>query len=109
VASEKWADFVYWGFWDIPRCILATLGDETYFLDCPFDEALDDYRPEFTVYLMPEISRDELVAGARDLPSRAISTLGTWPVSETRLDSSLRKKVDLGFIEELRPQPRPVA
>jgi len=109
VATEKWADFVYWDFFDMPRAILATLGDKTYFLDCPFDDALDDYGPEFTVYLMPDISRDDLVAGASDLPSKAISVLGTWPVSGTKLDPTLRKQVDLSFLDTLRSQPRPAA
>ena len=105
MASEKWADFVYWDFWDVPRAILAKLGEETYFLDCPFDDVLDDYRPEFTVYLMPQLSNDEVVAGARHLPKLALSVLGTWPVAATRLDPTLRKQVDLSFLNELKPRP----
>jgi hypothetical protein len=44
----------YRGFHDFPRCIIARASDGSrWLLDCPFDDDLDDYRPDFSVFVLP--------------------------------------------------------
>jgi len=52
--TTPWIPIRYREFYDIPRAIVITWSGETYFLDCPFDDSLDDYPNSFTVYRLPE-------------------------------------------------------
>ncbi|HEY3201123.1 MAG TPA: hypothetical protein VGK55_11300 [Actinomycetes bacterium] len=48
----------YGEFWDVPRLFVVTVPDGLLVFDSPFDQDLDDYRPEYTVYC-PAVERSE--------------------------------------------------
>jgi len=95
----RWVPFVYREFYDIPRAIVAGDGQHTYFFDCPFDEVLDDYAPEYDVYIMPQLSQADLSGSWEALTQRAIRKLGRIPVSDLRFDATQRREIDLGVLE----------
>ena len=41
------------GFYDVPRTIILLVRKKWILLQSAFDEDLDDYAPEYSVYLLP--------------------------------------------------------
>ena len=89
----QWVDFIYGGFYDVPRRILLQTPDgRRLLLDCGFDEALDDYPAQYTVYVLPE---DVDMSGSwAAIPDTRFSLLGTVPVVDVRLDATKRRQID---------------
>ncbi|MBK8460730.1 MAG: hypothetical protein IPL43_11570 [Micropruina sp.] len=54
--AEEWVPFLYREFYDFPRAIVVELRGGRFMLDCPFDDALDDYPSEYRVL---ELAGDE--------------------------------------------------
>ncbi len=52
-ARSEWILIDYRHYWDAPREFVVRRGDEAYFFESLFDEARDDYSPEFRVYRIP--------------------------------------------------------
>ena len=49
-ASDNcWIPIRYRGFYDVPLAIHVRWDDVDLLLDCPFDEALDEYSPEYRI------------------------------------------------------------
>lgn len=99
----QWVDFIYGGFYDVPRCILLRAPDgRRLFLDCGFDEALDDYPAQYTVYVLPE---DVDMSGSwAAIPDPRFSLLGTVPVMDVRLDATKRRQIDAeALLAAIRP------
>ena len=42
----------YRDFWDVPRAIIFEHNGKTYFLDCRFDEVIDEYPDFYLVYCL---------------------------------------------------------
>lgn len=61
--------------------------------DCAFDEAIDDYPSEFTVYLVPDQCKDDLQIAYDLLISNSLLKVGKIPVNEVKFDHTLRKSV----------------
>jgi hypothetical protein len=51
--SEMMTPFAYAGFYDVPRTIILLVRKKWILLQSAFDEDLDDYAPEYSVYLLP--------------------------------------------------------
>jgi hypothetical protein len=47
---SEWIVIDYSQYWDVPREFVVRRGQDAYFLESPFDEALDDYTPNFHIY-----------------------------------------------------------
>src|SRR5688572_11269607 len=97
----KWTPISYREFYDVPRAIVASHGEHTYFFDCPFDEKRDDYGPDYDVYLMPGLSQSELSGSWQSLRKRATRRLGRVPVSGVRFDETRRREMDLDILDQL--------
>ena len=97
----RWRDMEYGAFWDLPRIICVEDGDRCYLLDCPFDEKLDDYPTEFSVYLMPRLSGAD-----RWDPKHALRRLGSVEIPFSALDPSRRKQIDLDVLAPLLAEGR---
>jgi hypothetical protein len=49
-ASDNcWIPIRYRGFYDVPLALHVRWDDVALLLDCPFDEALDEYSPEYRI------------------------------------------------------------
>ena len=86
--SVRLAIVWYAGFWDIPRLFSVRVGGGYLVFDSPFDDVLDDYRPDFTASLVE--SDAELTEDAIRSAAETASVLGTIPVSELEFDESRR-------------------
>src|SRR5690349_3855883 len=53
-------EILYGDFYDFPRMFLVTDGSSRYLFDGSFDDEIDDYPSDYAVYLMPDLSRDDL-------------------------------------------------
>jgi hypothetical protein len=101
LSDKKWLPIRYRGFWDIPRMIAVEYGEWVYLLDCPFDDALDDYPQSFDVY---RLSRD--LTARFDEPSwvdlpRLGEKIGQLSVDDIELDPSARAGVNASFLEHV--------
>ena len=50
---SEWTIIDYRQYWDVPREFVVRHGENAYYFESPFDEALDDYTPNFYVYRIP--------------------------------------------------------
>ena len=88
----------YGEFWDVPRLFVVTVDDGLLVFDSPFDEELDEYRPEYSVYFLPWREAHRLHGSWATLTEDA-ELRGVVPVSETRFDETRRLMVDAGVVE----------
>jgi hypothetical protein len=101
----NWQPFRYAEFWDQPRLIHTTDGQEALLLDCPFDDGLDDYPAQYSVYTVP----------VRELGTKRdafpLDPGATWPcrgtvvISHDHLDPTLRESLDWEVLARFRRQP----
>ena len=99
---SKWAPFAYCGFYDVPLVIITSDGTHTYLFDRPFDEQLDDYQPDYDVYLVPNEAFSHASGEWETLLERANCRLGRLPASGVRFDPSRRRLIDLEILEQLK-------
>ncbi len=52
--------FNYREFYDVPHMIVLRRGESQILLESAFDEEIDDYSKSYKVFLLPDISEDEL-------------------------------------------------
>jgi hypothetical protein len=46
--------FKYAGFWDVPRHLVFAWKGHRVLLESWFDDDLDEYEPQYSIYLLPE-------------------------------------------------------
>ena len=100
---SKWHSFQYREFWDQPRILYASDGEQSFLFDCPFDEQLDGYSESYNVYLMPQLDSSDLSGSWAGLEKRALRLLGTINVPASAFDPSRRTQIDLGILSRLVP------
>ena len=93
----------YGDFYDFPRMFIVIDGGNRYLFDGSFEDQLDDYPAEFVVYLMPELTRDELAGSWAQFPQRALRRLGRVPTREVTFDPTRRKTIDGAILDRFRP------
>ena len=100
---SKWHSFHYREFWDRPRMLYTSDGEQSLLFDCPFDEQLDDYAESYNVYLMPQFNPSDLSGSWVGLEQRALRLLGTVDVPLSAFDPSRRAQIDLSILSQLVP------
>lgn len=94
--TEVWVPFAYRDFYDYPRAIIVERAGQRFFLDCPFDDGLDDYPGEYQVV---RLRGDEQLSGSwLDIGSGA-ETLGTVPVTPGLFDETRRKRLRWDLVD----------
>lgn len=84
----------YREFYDFPRMFVADLPGYSVLFDGSFDDTLDDYPPEYTLYLLPPLRDDELGGSWAHLADRATKSLGRIPTASVVFDATRRKSID---------------
>ena len=51
--ADRWLPIRYRDFWDVPRLIVVETEGRVLLLDSAFDDVLDEFSPEYTVYDLP--------------------------------------------------------
>ena len=91
----------YRDFYDIPRAVVLEYEGDVYFLDCPFDCAIDDYGEGFSVYRLSSSVLPNLENIDWSSLSKEGEYLGTVPINRVEFDNTKRRHIDSGVIEEL--------
>jgi hypothetical protein len=95
------APITYREFYDVPRIFLVRYRGSLLLFDGLFDDALDEYPDEYKVYVLPELSQQELSGSWTSLSEKAVRYMGTVPVGAVKFDSTLRREIDTGILERL--------
>lgn len=93
----------YREYFDVPRSFIVPAKDLSEYLlfDCPFDDSLDEYQAEYSVYQLPKVSDEQLAGDWATLLTFDARNLGTIPVSALEFDDSRRKAVSSRVYELL--------
>ena len=86
MAMPDWHNIKYREYHDVPRAIVASRGNETFFFDCRFDETIDEYPDHYRVYLMPPLGNDQVSGSWESLELLAIKELERIPIRELPFD-----------------------
>jgi hypothetical protein len=94
MTSSSWLPFRYRDFYDVPRLIAVDHEGRTYLFDSPFDDTADEYRDDYTVYLLPDEVVPELEDGSwARLPSVG-TQVGKVPVGDVLFDRTKRRAMN---------------
>lgn len=100
---ENMTPIHYRGFWDRPLSFVVEHRDKQLLFWRDFDEAVDEYEDAYRVFVLPDISAQDLAAPAswENLPERAVALLGIVPVKDVKFDATYRKEIDANVIDAL--------
>ena len=91
----------YRDFWDVPRIFLASFGHSLFLFDCKFSKESEDFNTEYEVFLMPELSENDLVGSWEGLANKALKFLGAIPVDAINFDETRRGSIKSEVISTL--------
>jgi hypothetical protein len=98
------AKILYSGFYDAPVAFVTSLENTQYlFWRGFFDEQLDDYPNEYKVFVLPNLSEEQINESWISLPEKAIAYVGRVSMSRVAFDPTRREAIDTGtfdFIEQ---------
>ena len=91
--------FQYVEFCDVPRLILLGIEGRHFLLDSLFDENIDEYPDEYTVYaLSPSDLAEFQKCGRKFIESAELRNLGKIPSRSVRFDATKRKRLDASIL-----------
>jgi hypothetical protein len=91
--------FSYGGFYDVPRCLVLRYRGKRFLLQSAFDEDLDEYSTDYSVYVVPESADDSSPACSQEFLSRTpLSRIGQIPIDQVTFDSTRRKELDASIL-----------
>lgn len=92
--------FRYGGFYDVPRCFTFRYRGKRFLLQSAFDENLDEYSSDYSVYVVPEPADDSLPACSPEfLTNVPMSCIGRIPIDEATFDSTRRREFDASTLD----------
>lgn len=97
---SKWWPFQYRGFYDVPRVVLISGPAFALLLDCQFDQALDDYRPEYDTYRLSTTTA-EAPPDDWTLLTEDAERLGSIPVTEVEFDPTRRRMIRAAALDRI--------
>jgi hypothetical protein len=93
--------FQYGDFYDVPRMILLCVWGRWVFLHSAFDEELDDYEAEYSVYRLPSSFRPPPVDSPWGFLDQELACVGKIPVREVQFDESKRRTLSAKALDEI--------
>lgn len=93
--------FTYREFHDVPRMVLLRHEGSLILLESAFNSETDEYSDSYEVFVLPNISADELEESWEGISSKAVRFLGRIQVNDIHFDPTLRQEIDTGLIEDL--------
>jgi len=92
--------FIYGGFCDVPRCISLRYRGRRFLLQSAFDEGLDEYPSEYSIYIVPESADDSRpVCSPEFLGNTRMACIGSIPIDQVTFDMSKRKELDATILD----------
>lgn len=93
--------FIYREFYDVPRLIILWRGNLRILLESAFDTEADEYSDTYKVFVLPNISEEDLKGSWEALASTATGLLGEIPVNAFDIDPSRLKELDPVLVDNL--------
>ncbi|HVU46480.1 MAG TPA: hypothetical protein VHD85_10160 [Terracidiphilus sp.] len=92
----------YGGYWDVPRYIVLHYRGMLLYLRSAFDEELDDYPANYSVYKLPATVEASVQEGSWDfLNNPDITYIGEIPVGQVPFDETKCKELDASCLDRL--------
>ncbi|HEX5731194.1 MAG TPA: hypothetical protein VF131_00050 [Blastocatellia bacterium] len=85
---------IYSGFYDFPLAFIATYENAQYLFWRLFDDELDDFPSEYDVYILPDLSKEEIEQSWEYLSEKAKTCVGKIPVRQVAFDPTRRRFID---------------
>ena len=103
MSKTAWLPIRYESFYDVPRLFFVESGGTAFAFDCPFDDASDDFRDEYTIYRLDVADRAivEEPLDWRAALARAV-IIGRMAVVSVRFDESRRQFVAAETLSGIR-------
>ena len=103
--------FQYGEFWDVPRYLTFRYRERAFYLQSEFDDDLDDYPKNYSVYIIDESVADSAAQGSWEFrDKKQMSLIGEVLVADVRFDPSKREELDAScldcLIDNIRTQDR---
>jgi hypothetical protein len=94
--------FKYGGFWDVPRYLVFEYRDHLLLMRSEFDDELDDYEANYTVFVLPEAVGDSVREGSWEFyKNTPMVEIGQVPVSAVVFDERKREELDASCLDEM--------
>jgi hypothetical protein len=94
--------FTYGGFYDVPRCLSVRYRGRRFLLQSAFDEDLDEYPTDYSVYVVPESADDSPPACSPEfLSNTPLTCIGQIQIQDVVFDPSKRKELDASCLDKL--------
>jgi hypothetical protein len=95
-------NFKYGGFYDVPRCLSLRYRGKRFLLQSAFDDDLDEYPTDYSVYIIPESADDSRpVCSPEFLLNTPMACIGQIPIDRVTFDPSKRKELDASILDKL--------
>jgi hypothetical protein len=92
--------FRYVEFYDVPRTIVLRHRGKLLLLQSAFDDKLDDYPDNYSVYELADSAETSLDNGSwLFLKSATTACIGQIPVNSVRFDDTRRKTLDASVLD----------
>jgi hypothetical protein len=94
--------FKYSGFYDVPRYMVLHYRGRFLLLQSAFDDELDEYASNYSVYVLPESVADSVREGRWDFFNNApMVEIGHIPISAVVFDQTSRRELDAACLDDL--------
>ena len=94
--------FRYAGFWDVPRCLSIQYRGRQFLLLSDFDDDMDEYSDEYSIYEVDLLSDDAQPICTPDFPGNThFACIGKVSVDQVHFDPSMRKELDASILDRL--------
>ena len=93
--------FRYGGYWDVPRDIVFRYRDQLFLFLSSFDEDLDEYPDDYSVYRVPTSYPSSEIESWMYVPTESFTYLGQIPIRSVTFDATLRKELDASVLDPL--------
>jgi hypothetical protein len=95
--------FAYVEFYDVPRNIILLVRKKWILLQSAFNEELDEYEPDYSVYQLPSSFEPPPAGGRWDFLEHELTLLGKIPVQEVEFDPTKRRTLRAATLDGLVP------
>ena len=93
--------FQYGDFYDVPRMILLCVRGRWVFLQSAFDEELDNYETEYSVYRLPASFQPPSAGSRWDFLEQKLVCVGKVPIQAVEFDNTKRRTLRAEALERI--------
>jgi hypothetical protein len=96
----KMTPFQYGNFYDVPRCISLHFMGRRFLLQCAFDDDLDEYLSDYSIYIVPEATDESRPICHPDfLSNTPMACIGHIPIHQIQFDPTKRAELDASILD----------